>query len=315
LKPLISVIIPTFNRGSLLEETLRAVQHQTFRNWECIIVDDGSNDDTEQIVNAFKVSDQRFFYVKRPSHYTKGACACRNYGFVQSVGKYIQWLDDDDLLSRDKLLLQSQKLEDLNNPLIFTTCDWDLMWPGKILERKNVLCNKDYLLPGEYFKTLRVHQTFVPIHTFLISRLLILKAGLWNIQLTLNDDAEFISRVIIQSEKLINTKSCYVLYREHMGERISRKKDVSKLKSQIFSLKLIEQHLEQDNIISKSYFKWKLLLLFHQNWKLHKPILREENIFFLRYDIDLRFADYYILKHWIYQKIYPFYKRRIKSKI
>lgn len=308
----VSIIIPTFNRSSLLKETLKSVSWQTFVNWECIIVDDGSSDNTAQIVNDISSRDGRFKYFTRPENYPKGASSCRNFGFEKSDAKYIQWLDDDDLLSENKLELQVARLEKLNNSLVFTTCDWDLFWEGKKIALKNVLSGREFLTSQNYFSTLSTDQTFIPIHSFLISRQLILKSGLWNPQLSFNDDAEFIARIIIQSEKLVNTKQCFVLYREYEGDRISRQKDIDKIKSQINSLKLIHQHLKQNNIENKAFFKWKLLLLFHQNWEANKEILYTEYDFLYSNGIDLRISRYYTLKYWLYRKVYPIYKRLFK---
>jgi glycosyltransferase involved in cell wall biosynthesis len=95
---LVSIIIPTYNRSHFLLETLESVKFQNHKNWECIVVDDGSTDDTEKIVNNYISKDERFKYVKRPAHLPKGACACRNYGFSLAQGDYIQWFDDDDIM-------------------------------------------------------------------------------------------------------------------------------------------------------------------------------------------------------------------------
>ena len=96
---LVSIIIPTFNRGHLILDTLKSVQNQSYRNFECIIVDDHSDDNTDEIVEGFCLSDSRFHYLKRPSNRLKGANACRNFGFENSKGIYINWLDSDDLFA------------------------------------------------------------------------------------------------------------------------------------------------------------------------------------------------------------------------
>lgn len=101
--PLVSIIIPTYNRAHLIGETLESILAQTYTNWECIIVDDGSTDDTEKVVGKYVYKDPRFRYYHRPADRPKGANACRNYGFERSNGEYVNWFDSDDLMVADKL--------------------------------------------------------------------------------------------------------------------------------------------------------------------------------------------------------------------
>lgn len=101
--PLVSVIIPTYNRAHLFGETIDSVLAQTYQNWECIVVDDGSTDNTKTIVAEYSKNDSRFQYFSRPNNKKKGANACRNYGLEKSKGDYIQWFDSDDLMHPKKL--------------------------------------------------------------------------------------------------------------------------------------------------------------------------------------------------------------------
>lgn len=96
---MISIIIPTFNREDYVGETLNSVLRQTYADWECIVVDDGSSDDTEKAVQQFVQSDARFSFYKRPAEMLKGANSCRNFGFTIAKGEYIKFLDSDDLLT------------------------------------------------------------------------------------------------------------------------------------------------------------------------------------------------------------------------
>ncbi|RXG26915.1 glycosyltransferase family 2 protein [Leeuwenhoekiella marinoflava] len=106
-QPLVSIIIPTYNRAHLIGETLDSVLAQTYTNWECIVVDDGSTDETDKVLAGYVEKDSRFQYHHRPNDRPndrpKGANACRNYGFELSNGEYIQWFDSDDLMVNTKL--------------------------------------------------------------------------------------------------------------------------------------------------------------------------------------------------------------------
>lgn len=97
-QPLVSIIIPTYNRANLISETLNSIVLQTYTNWECIIVDDGSTDHSEELIAEYCSRDNRFQFFKRPSNQPKGANTCRNLGFVYSKGDYINWFDSDDVM-------------------------------------------------------------------------------------------------------------------------------------------------------------------------------------------------------------------------
>ncbi|MBU2952149.1 glycosyltransferase [Tamlana agarivorans] len=95
---LVSIIIPSFNRESIIKDTLDSVLRQTYSTWECIIVDDGSTDNTLNVVNEYCFKDNRFKMFSRPIESMKGAPTCRNIGIENSLGDYIIFLDSDDCL-------------------------------------------------------------------------------------------------------------------------------------------------------------------------------------------------------------------------
>lgn len=88
-----SIIIPTFNREFILGETLRSVQNQSYDNWEAIIVDDGSTDQTKALVESFDEPRFKYFYKKNEER-----SIARNFGIEQSDGDFITFLDSDDIL-------------------------------------------------------------------------------------------------------------------------------------------------------------------------------------------------------------------------
>ena len=112
--PLVSIIIPTYNRAHLIGETLESVKEQTYKNWECIVIDDGSSDYTDELMGFYCKNDPRIQYHHRPDKKTKGANACRNYGFSLCKGKYVKWFDSDDILLPDYLLFAIDRIEETN---------------------------------------------------------------------------------------------------------------------------------------------------------------------------------------------------------
>lgn len=107
--PLVSIIIPTYNYGRFIAQTLNSVLEQTFRDWECLIIDDGSTDETCRIVTAYVDADERFRYVSH--HSNQGLSSARNTGLKESRGKYIQILDADDVLEKRKIEIHVTYLE------------------------------------------------------------------------------------------------------------------------------------------------------------------------------------------------------------
>lgn len=104
---MVSVIIPTFNYGALIGDALGSIARQTLTDWECLIVDDGSTDDTEEVVRTISSVDPRFQFLQKSN---AGPAAARNLGITRSSGKYIQFLDADDLLEARKLECHSAYL-------------------------------------------------------------------------------------------------------------------------------------------------------------------------------------------------------------
>ena len=100
---LVSIIIPAYNRAHLIGETLDSVIAQTYNNWECLVVDDGSLDDTEDVIAAYVKQDSRIKLFKRPKAKLKGANACRNIGLTETQGDYVVFFDSDDLMTENHL--------------------------------------------------------------------------------------------------------------------------------------------------------------------------------------------------------------------
>lgn len=100
---LISIIIPTYNRADVIGETLESIRAQTYANWECIVVDDGSTDNTEALVKSFTQKDARIKLYNRPKNRPKGGNAARNFGLEKSKGQLVNWVDSDDKLTPEHL--------------------------------------------------------------------------------------------------------------------------------------------------------------------------------------------------------------------
>lgn len=99
---LVTVIIPTYNRVNLISSAIESVLNQTYKNWEIIIVDDGSTDNTKEIIQPYLIDARiKYFFINN-----SGACVARNYGIDLSNGSYLSFLDSDDEYYPRKIELQ-----------------------------------------------------------------------------------------------------------------------------------------------------------------------------------------------------------------
>lgn len=108
--PTVSIITPTYNRASTLPNAIKSIQEQTYSDYEHIIVDDGSTDETESVVQSF--NDSRIRYISLGTN--QGANVARNKGIDESKGEYIAFLDSDDRFHRKKLEICTKKLNELD---------------------------------------------------------------------------------------------------------------------------------------------------------------------------------------------------------
>ena len=154
LKDLISIIIPVYNRATLISQTLESIISQDFHNWECILVDDGSTDGSQEVIKDFQKKDKRFKFFNRPKSYPKGANACRNFGYENSTGNYIHWFDSDDIMASNKLSKQYNHIQ--SNSLEASVCNFNMFFetPKRLSSHHANLPEKDTELFSSFLKTI-----------------------------------------------------------------------------------------------------------------------------------------------------------------
>ncbi|MGM0932657.1 MAG: glycosyltransferase family 2 protein [Bacteroidota bacterium] len=282
MQPLVSIIIPTYNRAHLIGETLDSVLAQTYQNWECIVADDGSTDDTLELLQKYNQRDNRIRFIDRPEGKIKGAASSRNVGFENSKGQYIQYLDSDDLLPPDKLELQIASLSKAAQNTV-AACKWGIF--KKNVEVDLVVVDKmkykKRYSPEKFLEALGQGNTYLPPHTYLIPRSLVKKSGGWNENITTNDDAEFMVRVLIKASQIILIKELTVYYRDFSGDNLSFFSNPQRLQSAIKSWILIEKEL-QLNFGQKrfTYIESSKNRLFQQNKNKYLEVFEEYPSFF-----------------------------------
>lgn len=131
--PIVSVIIPSYNAKSYLEQTIRSVQAQTMQEWELFVIDDGSKDDSVQIAHRLAKDDPRIHVLENEKN--MGVSATRNRGIELSQGEFVAFLDSDDIWHPEKLERQLSVLRERNAK--FCYCAYDIVGADGCTVRSN----------------------------------------------------------------------------------------------------------------------------------------------------------------------------------
>ena len=169
MKPLISVIVPCYNQESFLNETLDSIYNQTFQIWECIIIDDGSTDNSKEIALKWCALDERFKYFFQLNG---GLSNARNKGLHIAKGDYIQLLDGDDLIIPKKF---ESQLIDLKNAQISISNYFSFV-NGNFKEMAKHRYLSPFVSEENYKKEIIVdweYRISIPCHTVLFQNMIL----------------------------------------------------------------------------------------------------------------------------------------------
>ena len=202
----VSIVIPTFNSSKYLKATLDSVLSQTYANWECILVDDGSIDLTETISVNYQEKDNRFQLYKRPVDLPKGPSSARNYGVSKAKGDYLIFLDADDLLATT--CLENRVAQFQQNP----ECDFLVFQMERFLDEPD-FSKKEIVV--EQDKN-RILESFIQLHgqwpiTSPIYKTVFFKTIHFNPSLVVFEDLEVAIKAIVKAIdfQVFNTIDCY----------------------------------------------------------------------------------------------------------
>lgn len=158
--PKVSIIVPCYNQAQYLDEALQSVFNQTYTNWECIIVNDGSSDSTEKIASKWCDSDLRFRYFYKENG---GISSARNLALDNVIGDYLQFLDSDDILDKNKLQISLDTLKESSNLNIVISNF--RMFTTKVTKSSAPFCDLKYELLNFNSALLKWESVFsIPIH-------------------------------------------------------------------------------------------------------------------------------------------------------
>jgi glycosyltransferase involved in cell wall biosynthesis len=182
---LISIIIPCYNYAHYLEDSINNLQKQTYQNWEAIIVDDGSTDNTKEVASNYVLKDKRIKYVYQLN---AGLSAARITGLKEAAGFFIQFLDADDLLGVEKFEREMKIFQENPNigivysDYLLTDVKLDKYW--KDVRSFNVLLNNSFLEFVKYWE----NGLMIPIHCFLYRKTYFEVYGSFDTNLRMKED-------------------------------------------------------------------------------------------------------------------------------
>jgi glycosyltransferase involved in cell wall biosynthesis len=214
MSSLVSVIIPCFNADRFLVETIESVLKQTYRNVELIVVDDGSSDNSRDIIESFGAR------VKADFGPNRGPSAARNRGTQLASGDFIQYLDADDLLAPDALSGRLEALRVSNADVAYS--DWQpLMQAESGFEPASAVCRTiQSVNPDPQVAILT--SFWCPPAAILYSRRIVTRIGRWNETLPILQDARFLFDAALHNARFAHAPGVTAFYRIH-NRNISRR--------------------------------------------------------------------------------------------
>lgn len=295
MNPLISIIIPSFNRGDMIRETLDSVVIQTYPNWECIIIDDRSTDETGTVLKEYSSRDDRFIVLTKPQEFEQGTSISKNIGLQIARGEFIQFLDSDDILAENKLEKQIQILKSQNKKAIAVciTTNFTVLNDKVVLDfgRKDY---RNFNNTKEYFELIGEIGGYYAPESFLISKYLIDLSGHWNENLTLNDDGEFFFRIIHNSNKIIFSNDTYIRHRQKTGDNLSTLNSEKKAMSLLNSWRIIEAlYNTKYRTLNSTYLDKKKWSVYTELKRSYPKVIKQNKMFF----VDQRKKDNLLYKY------------------
>ncbi len=290
--PKVSVIIPTYNYGKYIEKAIDSVFAQTYRDFEIIVVDDGSTDNTREIIETRYKDKVRYFYQKN-----KGAPAARNKGIKESRGEYLAFLDADDWFAPENLKYKVKVLDN-NTDIGWIYSDWYYIdEKGEIIDKaSNRYSFHDRKLEGDISSELFSGGNYITTDSVLLRKQCFEKVGGFDEILPAFQDYELWLRVSLCFEvNFINEVLVYYLV--HPNSISSQKINHSKA-----SIEIAKKH-ETVFIQKLGKIRWKRLKADKYNhWGLRALEIehyREARIVFLQ-SIKLYPLQFSVYKHLIY---------------
>jgi len=229
--PLVSIIIPSYNGEKFIAKAIKSVLLQTYKNWELIIIIDGSNDGSEKIISNFKDKRIKYFKIEH-----SGSSKTRNTGINKSKGNYIAFLDQDDVWLPEKLSIQMEYIDRFGSDIGLIYCSNYKLEDGRIIIGKRKSIKEEYII-----RDYNYHGVILP-SSALLRRETFNDAGLFDEKLELRVDHDLWIRISRRYKFLYLRKPLFI-YVMH-PEQIHRNKKLA-IKSREIILNKYRNSLEE----------------------------------------------------------------------
>jgi len=215
-KQLVSICMPAYNVEKYIGEAIQSIIDQTYSNWELIIVNDGSTDNTARIAEGF--IDER---IKLINQSNQGQCAAANNAFKASGGELIKFFDADDILSPETIESQVKRLNEHDESI--ASAKWGRFYNNDLNSFKlnNETVWQDLPADEWLVQSWKNAQPMMQCGLWLMPRNIVIKSGLWDEQLSLINDFDFFTRILVNSKMVLFTKEAVVYYRSGLEKSLS----------------------------------------------------------------------------------------------
>jgi glycosyltransferase involved in cell wall biosynthesis len=237
MEPLVSILIPCYNAARWLPAALESALAQSWPRCEIVVVDDGSSDGSLAAARSFEARGVRVL-----AQANAGASAARNAALAASRGEWLQFLDADDLLEPGKIAEQMRRAATLG-PEMALCARWSRFrrTPADADFTPQPLCAD--AAPVDWVVTKLGTGAMMHPAAWLISRALAQRAGPWNEQLSLDDDGEYFTRVVLASQGVRHCPAAVSLYRSNLPGSLSGRSSRAAWESAFRGQRLCAGHL------------------------------------------------------------------------
>lgn len=301
----VTIIIATFNRADFIGMTLDSILNQTYLNYEVVIVDDGGEDNTIEVLESY-LKDSRFNFFKRPKEYIKGCPGSRNFGLTKATGEFVWFFDDDDIAHPN--LLENCVTELKKKKHDFCRFERTVFYDFEKLDFHKITNPKIEIVSKNNLKQMIIGE--LPFNSCqVIWRKKSLGTKHFREDIIYADDWEFYSRLLSMGLKGVSIAKTLLYARKHPWSATQRHKSGNKkiLNSVILANFSVIDLSIRENIMDKQMFQFFYRKgLYYNSYPIVKYLVEKSNLNFIN---RLKFK----IGFYAYPAILPIFK--IKSRL